>query len=32
MHAGASIVQLPDDALGKPDVNAGLQYLGTKRG
>ena len=30
MAAGASIVQLPDDALGKPDVNAGLQYLGTQ--
>ncbi len=25
---GASIVLLPDDAGGKPDVNAGLQYLG----
>ena len=30
MAAGASIVQLPDDAVGKPDVNAGMQYLGTK--
>jgi len=27
---GASIVSLPDNAAGKPDVNAGLQYLGTK--
>ena len=30
MHAGASIVQLPNDEVGKPDINAGLQYLGTK--
>jgi diaminohydroxyphosphoribosylaminopyrimidine deaminase/5-amino-6-(5-phosphoribosylamino)uracil reductase len=28
--AGASIVLLPDDAVGKPDVNAGMQYLGTQ--
>ena len=28
--AGASIVPLPDDAVGKPDVNAGMQYLGTQ--
>ena len=28
--AGASIVQLPDDAVGNPDVTAGMQYLGTK--
>ena len=27
---GASIISLPDDAAGKPDVNAGLQYLGKK--
>ena len=27
---GASIVVLPDDAVGKPDVNAGMQYLGTQ--
>ncbi len=25
---GASIVLLPDDAVGKPDINVGLQYLG----
>ena len=30
MAAGAIIVQLPDDAVGKPDVNAGIRYLGTK--
>ena len=28
--AGASIVFLPDDAVGKPDVTAGIRYLGTK--
>ena len=28
--AGASIVPLPNDGAGKPDVSAGMQYLGTK--
>ena len=28
--AGASIVLLPDDTVGKPDVTAGMLYLGTK--
>ncbi len=30
MSAGASIVELPNDAAGKPDISAGIQYLGTK--
>ena len=30
MAAGALIVQLPDDSVGKPDLNAAMQYLGTK--
>ena len=30
MTAGASVVQLPDDAVGKPDITTGIQYLGTK--
>ncbi len=28
MAAGALIVQLPDDPSGRPDVTAGMQYLG----
>lgn len=28
--AGASIVLLPDDSVGKPDVTAGMRYLGSK--
>ncbi len=28
--AGATVVPLPDDAAGKPDVSAGMRYLGTK--
>ena len=27
--AGASVVLLPDDSVGKPDVTAGMRYLGT---
>ena len=30
MALGASIVVLPDDVDGKPEVTAGLQYLGSK--